>query len=93
MTSRSPASASVFPGFDALGDTSAGSQQIMAGLTQRRVQLGLTQSEVAALMGTSQSSVARIESGGADLRLSTLQRYAQAVQADLGFAVRPQPDR
>jgi transcriptional regulator with XRE-family HTH domain len=30
-------------------------------------------------MGTSQSAVARLESGESDLRLSTLERYAAAV--------------
>jgi transcriptional regulator with XRE-family HTH domain len=30
-------------------------------------------------MGTSQSAVARLESGAADLRVSTLERYAAAL--------------
>ena len=44
-----------------------------------RRRLGLSQTEVAARMGTSQSAVARLESAGADLRLSTLERYAAAL--------------
>jgi predicted transcriptional regulator len=48
-------------------------------LTARRVDLGLTQTEVAARMGTSQSAVARLESGSLDVRMSTLDRYAAAV--------------
>ena len=48
-------------------------------LTARRVDLGLTQTEVAARMGTSQSAVARLESGSLDVRMSTLERYAAAV--------------
>ncbi|HZU80027.1 MAG TPA: helix-turn-helix transcriptional regulator, partial [Acidimicrobiales bacterium] len=48
-------------------------------LVSRRVALGLSQTEVAARMGTSQSAVARFESGQADVRLSTLERYAAAV--------------
>lgn len=48
-------------------------------LVARRVDLGLSQTQVAARMGTSQSAVARIEAGGADVRLSTLERYAAAV--------------
>lgn len=48
-------------------------------LVARRVELGLTQTEVAARMGTSQSAVARLESGLADVRISTLERYAAAV--------------
>ena len=35
--------------------------------------------EQAARMGTSQSAVARLESGTADVRASTLERYAAAV--------------
>lgn len=48
-------------------------------LVERRIALGLTQTEVAARMGTSQSAVARLESGASDVRLSTLERYAAAV--------------
>lgn len=48
-------------------------------LVARRLELGLSQTEVAARMGTSQSAVARLESGQADVRLSTLERYAAAV--------------
>jgi predicted transcriptional regulator len=48
-------------------------------LTARRIDLGLTQTEVAARMGTSQSAVARLEAGNLDVRMSTLERYAAAV--------------
>jgi len=48
-------------------------------LAERRQAAGLSQTEVAARMGTSQSAVARLESGTADLRASTLERYAAAV--------------
>lgn len=48
-------------------------------LAARRSRLGLSQTEVAARMGTSQSAVARLEAGQVDLRLSTLERYADAL--------------
>jgi predicted transcriptional regulator len=48
-------------------------------LVARRVDLGLSQTEVAARMGTSQSAVARLETGQADVRMSTLERYAAAL--------------
>jgi ribosome-binding protein aMBF1 (putative translation factor) len=48
-------------------------------LAGRRQAAGLSQTEVAARMGTSQSAVARLESGAADVRASTLERYAAAV--------------
>ena len=53
------------------------------GLVAERVKLGLTQTEVAARMGTSQSAVARLEAGDGDLRLSTLERYASALGMEL----------
>ncbi len=49
----------------------------------RRQALGLSQTEVAARMGTSQSAVARLEAGALDVRLSTLARYAQALGDDV----------
>jgi transcriptional regulator with XRE-family HTH domain len=48
-------------------------------LAEQRQEAGLSQTEVAARMGTSQSAVARLESGTADVRASTLERYAAAV--------------
>jgi ribosome-binding protein aMBF1 (putative translation factor) len=48
-------------------------------LAGRRQAAGLSQTEVAARMGTSQSAVARLESGTADVRASTLERYAAAI--------------
>src|ERR1700736_293676 len=48
-------------------------------LAEQRQAAGLSQTEGAARMGTSQSAVARLESGTADVRASTLERYAAAV--------------
>jgi ribosome-binding protein aMBF1 (putative translation factor) len=74
---------SVFPGFSDFVDR----------LVEERLALGLSQTEVAARMGTSQSAVARLERGDADVRLSTLQRYAAALERRVGFdlADRVQP--
>lgn len=44
-----------------------------------REQAGLTQQEVAERMGTHKSAVSRIENFAGDLRLSTVQKYAEAV--------------
>jgi ribosome-binding protein aMBF1 (putative translation factor) len=66
----------VFPGFR---EMAARRQGLVDELVARRHALGLSQTEVAARMGTSQSAVARLESGAADLRLSTLERYAAAL--------------
>jgi predicted transcriptional regulator len=40
-------------------------------------------------MGTSQSAVARLESGELDARLSTLERYAAALRHTVDWQVRP----
>jgi transcriptional regulator with XRE-family HTH domain len=66
----------VFPGFK---DGAERRRALAGALAARRGELGLSQTEVAARMGTSQSSVARLESGHGDLLLSTLERYAAAV--------------
>jgi transcriptional regulator with XRE-family HTH domain len=52
-------------------------------MAERRTELGLSQTEVAARMGTSQSAVARLEAGDGDIRLSTLARYAAAIGVEL----------
>ena len=48
-------------------------------LIAARTQAGLTQADVAERMGTTQSTVARLEGGKAAPSLRSLQRYAQAV--------------
>lgn len=50
-------------------------------LVAARSRAGLTQEEVAERMGTTQSTVARLESGKRPPSLRTVQRYAQAVGA------------
>jgi transcriptional regulator with XRE-family HTH domain len=45
-------------------------------LAHRRVEIGMTQTEAGAAMKTSQSAIARLESGEHDVRMSTLERYA-----------------
>jgi DNA-binding XRE family transcriptional regulator len=76
----------VFPGFKEMAQRR---HRLVSELESRRLELGLTQTEVAALMGTSQSAVARLESGGADIRLSTLERYAAALSQEIDFSLRP----
>lgn len=50
-------------------------------LLGRRESLGLTRDDVAQRMGVTPETIAKIESGTADPRLSTLRRYAMAVGA------------
>ncbi len=54
-------------------------------LAEQRQAAGLSQTEIAARMGTSQSAVARLESGAADVRASTLERYAAAVGGQIAW--------
>jgi HTH-type transcriptional regulator / antitoxin HipB len=48
-----------------------------------REDAGMTQEQVAQRMGTKKSAISRIENHAGDLRLSTLQRYAEAVGREL----------
>ena len=51
----------------------------------------MTQSDVAALMGTTQSAIARLEGGGRAPSLRTVQRYAKAVGARAVVRIEPLP--
>jgi ribosome-binding protein aMBF1 (putative translation factor) len=53
-------------------------------LAQQREKLGLSQTTVAALMGTSASVVSKLEAG-ADVKISTLVRYCQAIGRPWAF--------
>ena len=53
-------------------------------LATKREKRGLSQTAVAAKMGTSASVVSKLESGG-DVRLSTLQRYHAAIGETFGL--------
>ena len=52
-------------------------------LVALRASQGLSQTAVAERMGTSQPVVARLEAGDLDSRISTLERYADAVGVEL----------
>lgn len=84
----------VMPGFRemALRRMSDERRRLVADLTEQRRSAGLSQTEVAARMGTSQSAVARLETGDADVRVSTLERYAAAIGSQLAWQARAQPD-
>ena len=83
----------VLPGFRemALRRMSAERRRLVEDLTAQRRSAGLSQTEVAARMGTSQSAVARLETGDADVRVSTLERYAAAIGSQLAWQARAQP--
>ncbi len=80
----------LLPGFRemALRRMTAGRRRLVGELTAVRRSAGLSQTEIAARMGTSQSAVARLESGEADVRASTLERYAAAVGGQISWRLR-----
>ena len=75
----------VMPGFREMALRRMAEQrgELVRDLAARRQAAGLSQTEVAAAMGTSQSAVARLESGAADIRASTLERYAAAIGSEI----------
>jgi transcriptional regulator with XRE-family HTH domain len=77
----------VLPGFRemALRRMAAERAGLVRELVAQRQAAGLSQTEVAARMGTSQSAVARLESGAIDVRASTLERYAAAVGGEISW--------
>lgn len=75
----------LLPGFRemALRRMAAERASLVHDLVAQRKTAGLSQTEVAARMGTSQSAVARLESGASDVRASTLERYAAAIGGEI----------
>jgi DNA-binding XRE family transcriptional regulator len=75
----------MLPGFRemALRRMAAERRRLVGELAELRKASRLSQTEVAARMGTSQSAVARLESGDADVRASTLERYAAAIGSQI----------
>ncbi|MGK5112395.1 MULTISPECIES: helix-turn-helix domain-containing protein [unclassified Geodermatophilus] len=75
-----------FPGLEGLGERR---RELIEELVRARRESELSQTEIAARMGTSQSAVARLESGELDARLSTLERYAAALGRTVDWRIRP----
>jgi DNA-binding XRE family transcriptional regulator len=83
----------LLPGFRemALRRMATERRRLVSELTAQRQSAGLSQTQVAARMGTSQSAVARIEAGDADVRASTLERYAAAIGNQLSWRLADEP--
>lgn len=73
-------------------DAMAGEFEIARELVAARSRAGLTQGEVAERMGTTQSVVARLESGRSAPSMRTVQRYAQAVGARAVVRIETRPE-
>jgi hypothetical protein len=83
----------LLPGFRemALRRMATERRRLVSELTAQRQSAGLSQTQVAARMGTSQSAVARIEAADADVRASTLERYAAAIGRQLSWRLADEP--
>lgn len=67
-------------------------EQLARIVIRRRMDLGLTQGELADRMGTSHSAISRIESGQHSTSVQTLQRLAEALEMRfvMGFEYGPE---
>jgi ribosome-binding protein aMBF1 (putative translation factor) len=63
--------------------------QIAGQVADRRRELGLSQAELAEVCGTTQSAIARLESGGRPPRIDTLLKLALALDCELVVELRP----
>jgi len=72
--------------YNAMADEFAIARELIAA----RARAGLSQGEVAKRMGTTQSVVARLESGKRPPSMRTVERFAQAVGGHLVFRIEQQ---
>jgi ribosome-binding protein aMBF1 (putative translation factor) len=79
-TARSPA-------FPQILEAARRQRQLLRTLAKEREAQGLSQTEVAARMGTSQSAVARMEQGQGNPTLATLVRYAGAIGKQIEWQI------
>lgn len=75
------------PEFPGLVDAALRRRQLLRELGARRKKLSLSQTAVAAVMRTSQSAVARLETGDVDAKLSTVERYAAALGCKVDWRI------
>lgn len=71
------------PQFPAMVDAAGRRRRLLAELASRRRAEERSQTDVAAAMRSSQSSIARLEASATDARMSTIDRYAEV----LGYRV------
>ena len=63
--------------------------QVAEQVAEQRKAHGLSQQQLAELTGTTQSAIARLESGGRPPRIDTLLRIAEALDCELAVELRP----
>lgn len=65
--------------FPELMDAARRRRELLRALAAQRTQRKISQTQLAASMRTSQSTLARLETTAADTKLSTIERYAHAL--------------
>lgn len=80
------------PGYAARFERESAAFRAGLRLQLAREDAGMTQQQVAERMGTRKSAISRMENHAGDMRLSTLQRYAEAVGCRLVLELRPEAD-
>jgi predicted transcriptional regulator len=58
-------------------------------VSERRGAIGMSQRELAELVGTTQSAIARLERGGRPPRIDTLLKIAEALECELIVDLKP----
>lgn len=56
-------------------------------LRQARKDAGMTQEDIAGLLGTKKTAISRLENHAEDMRLSTIENYAKAVGKSLSIKI------
>lgn len=77
------------PGFKQGYDALSSEFEVASVLIEARTQAKLSQAALAKKMGTSQSTIARLESGAAKPSLSTLERFAKATGMTMRVVFEP----
>lgn len=67
------------PGFATAYDAAVEEYAALEAMIRARAETGVTQAELAERMGTTQSAIARLESGRVSPTVETLQKYARAL--------------
>lgn len=80
------------PDFPKLVEAAARRRELLNALAAERRERRHSQTAVAAAMQSSQSSIARLESSATDARISTIDRYAQALGYKVQYHLIPSAD-
>jgi seryl-tRNA synthetase len=78
------------PGFPRMLEAATRRRELLNALAEKRREHKRSQTAVAAAMESSQSSIARLESSATDARISTVDRYAQALGYRIQYHLVPE---